>query len=110
MKIELFFLRDCPNYLETRALLEDTLEKEGLAVPIEMVEVTTEKQAKELLFPGSPTIRLDGYDIDDDSAKTSEHGLRFRKYKSPNPRGIATRAIISQGVKRLLEEAKDRGQ
>ena len=38
----------------------------GLAIPldIERIEVTTEAQARELGAVGSPTVRVDGLDID----------------------------------------------
>ena len=38
--------------------------EEGIANEVEVIKVETEEQAHELHFAGSPTIRVDGQDID----------------------------------------------
>jgi hypothetical protein len=38
--------------------------EEGISREVEVIKVETEDQARELRFVGSPTIRLDGQDID----------------------------------------------
>ena len=64
MRVELLYWEECPSYPEARALLEEVLRERGSASEIEMREVTTQEEAEELGFPGSPTIRIDGRDID----------------------------------------------
>jgi len=108
MKVELLFMDDCPNYLETKGLLEDALNGLKLTVPIEMVRVRTEAEANELQFIGSPTIRLDGKDIEEDSDNEGAYGLFFRRYKSPNPRGIPSKAQILRPVNIWANEWKKR--
>jgi hypothetical protein len=64
VRIELLFWEGCPSYPEARALLDRVLAERGLAVPVEMREVTSQEEAERLAFPGSPTIRIDGRDVD----------------------------------------------
>ena len=64
MKIDFLFWRGCPSHPEARALLGDVLAARGLDVEVEEHEVTTNEEAQRLSFPGSPTIRVDGRDID----------------------------------------------
>jgi hypothetical protein len=67
--IELLYWSECPSYPEARALLEDVLRERGIDGGIEMREVTTQEEAEALEFPGSPTIRIDGRDIDPSGAQ-----------------------------------------
>jgi len=108
MQVELLFMDDCPNYLETRALLEDALNGLKITTPIEMVRVRTVEQAQELRFVGSPTIRLDGKDIEED-IEDGPYGLFFRTYTSPNPRGIPSKAQILRPVNIWVNELKKSG-
>ncbi len=64
MKIELLFWEQCPSYPEAKELLEDVLAERGVDVPIEMREIRTHEEAVTHAFPGSPTIRIDGRDVD----------------------------------------------
>ena len=64
MKIEFLFWRECPSHPEARALLDEVLAARGLDAEVEEREVTTTEEAEELAFPGSPTIRVDGRDVD----------------------------------------------
>jgi hypothetical protein len=64
VKIELLFWDGCPSYPEARELLDQVLAEAGVAAEVEMREVRTQEEADELRFPGSPTIRVDGRDVD----------------------------------------------
>ena len=64
MKIDLYYWEGCPSYPEAQALLEQVLADRGLETEIELREVRTQAEAEELRFPGSPTIRIDGRDVD----------------------------------------------
>jgi len=64
VKIELLFWEGCPSYPEARALLDEVLAARGIDAEVEMREVFTDEEAEELRFPGSPTIRIDGRDVD----------------------------------------------
>ena len=60
MKVELLWWEGCPSTPEAREELERALRDEGVDAEVEMVEVTSDEQARAERFPGSPTIRLDG--------------------------------------------------
>lgn len=106
MKVELLFLSDCPNYLETWSILEDVLQSEGVSVPIEMIRVQTAEDAQRLRFPGSPTIRVNGRDIEDGIERKLHYGLRYRGYeRSAKPRCMPGRALIRKAVNERLRES-----
>ncbi len=60
----MFHWEGCPSTPEALELLEDVLRERGITDPIDLREVKTQEEAEELRFPGSPTIRIDGRDID----------------------------------------------
>ena len=62
--IELFYWQGCPSYPEAKSLIEQILAALGRDDEIVMTEVTSNEEAERLRFPGSPTIRVDGRDID----------------------------------------------
>ena len=82
MKVELLWWEGCPSYPEARELLEDVLA--GRA-EIEMREVHSDEEAAALGFPGSPTILVDGRDVDPAGAH-GQPSLSCRIYHLPDGR------------------------
>ena len=64
MDIELLYWEACPSYPEARELLEEVLAAGGVEADIRMTHVGTDAEAERLRFPGSPTIRIEGRDVD----------------------------------------------
>jgi hypothetical protein len=85
VRIELYYWGGCPSYPEAQSLLRDVLVERGITEPIELHEVVTQADAIELAFPGSPTIRIDGRDVDPIGA-SSPPGLTCRVYRLPDGR------------------------
>ncbi len=97
-KVELLYWDGCPSHPEARELLEDVLRERGVEASIQMREVRTQEEAEALRFPGSPTIRIDGTDVDPVGA-TARPALNCRIYHLPDGR---VSPIPSRGQ---LEEA-----
>lgn len=85
MRIDLLFWRECPSYPEARALLHEVLEARGVDAEVVEREVLTQEEAQELAFPGSPTIRVEGRDVDPDGAG-ARPALTCRIYHLPDGR------------------------
>jgi hypothetical protein len=85
VRIELFFWRECPSYPEAQQLLEEVLAARGIEAPVEVHEVTSDEEARRLGFPGSPTIRVDGRDVDPAGA-WARPALTCRIYYLPDGR------------------------
>jgi hypothetical protein len=64
MKIELLYWDGCPSHPEALELLQSVLAERGVEASVEVREVRTTAEAQALRFPGSPTIRIDGRDVD----------------------------------------------
>ena len=83
--IELLYWQGCPSHPEAKALLEGVLAELGRDDEIVMTEVKSDEEAERLHFPGSPTIRVDGRDIDTMGA-SGRPSLTCRIYHFPDGR------------------------
>ena len=85
MKIELLFWDGCPSHPEAHELLREVLADRGIDDEIEVREVHDDAEAEAFGFPGSPTIRIDGRDVDPAGASTPP-SLSCRIYHLPDGR------------------------
>ena len=80
MHVQVLVVPDCPHADTTTAVVRGALEEIGLgAVSIESVLVTSQAQAEQLGFGGSPTVMIDGRDPFADPAQSP--GLACRLYR-----------------------------
>ncbi|MEO9170676.1 MAG: DUF2703 domain-containing protein [Candidatus Aquilonibacter sp.] len=63
--------------------VEQALQHESMRAVVEHVEVNTPELAEDLHFVGSPSIRVDGKDIEP-GADERGHGLMCRTYRDGN--------------------------
>ena len=85
MRVELLFWSGCPSHPEARELVASVLAGRDLAIEVVEHEVTSQEEAERLGFPGSPTILVDGRDIDPEGA-TGRAMLACRIYHLPDGR------------------------
>lgn len=99
MEIEFLIWDGCPSHPEARELLEDVLAERGLDVEVRVREVHTQAEAEELRFPGSPTIRVDGRDVDPQSA-SARPALNCRIYRKADgrPSPVPTREQLEAAL------------
>ncbi len=80
MRVSFLYYEECPSHdLALERLREVMGEKSIPGGEVEVIKVESEEQARELRFIGSPTIRVDGQDIDPPS--DSHYALTCRAYR-----------------------------
>jgi hypothetical protein len=79
--IEFLFWQDCPSHQEALKRLRQVMEDMDLDVPVREIEVLNQEEAERLSFPGSPTIRVNGADVDPAGAALMEVALTCRLYR-----------------------------
>jgi hypothetical protein len=99
MRIEVLFFKGCPNYAPAVERLRTVLHQEGLPPHLESVDVSDPAAAKALGFIGSPTIRIDGMDIEPEARAAKETGLACRRYAGGLPSEEMIRAAIREAGK-----------
>jgi hypothetical protein len=79
VEVSFLYYEDCPSYDLALERLREVMAEEGIPGEVEVVKVETEEQARALRFVGSPTIRVDGQDIDPPG--DSHYALTCRAYR-----------------------------
>jgi len=99
-RVELLWFSDCPNRAAAREMLEDVVARLAPGTPIEDVDATDPAKAAEVRFPGSPTIRVDGRDIDPTYIDSGEYTPRCRLYRTTaGLRGLPERGWIEEALR-----------
>jgi hypothetical protein len=100
VRIQLLWWEGCPSHPEALELLEQVLADRGLKAEIDQREVRTQEEAEELRFPGSPTILVDGRDIDRAGAQ-ARPSLTCRIYRLEDGRvsPVPSRAQIEEALR-----------
>lgn len=78
--IEILYFEGCPNHegLETR--IRSLLDAAGIDETINHRRIDSEDQARAEHFLGSPTVRVNGIDVEPDAHRRDAYGLTCRVY------------------------------
>ena len=106
--VELLWWAGCPSHPQARAELREELAAAGLdEASLREVEITTDEEAEERGFVGSPTILVDGEDVDPDDGPAA---LTCRLYRlrdgrpSPVPDRAEVREALARARRSEIEE------
>lgn len=80
MKIEVLYFNGCPSYPKTVEQIKKVLKEKHVNVAIETMAVETHEEAVTRRFLGSPTIRVNGLDVEIQSRGREDFGLKCRLY------------------------------
>ena len=94
MVIEVFFVPGCPNHQAALDSLNNVLRAASITAAIREVAITDEAMARQLKFPGSPTVRIDGRDVE--STPEESRGLACRLYS--NGSGVPSLESLRRAV------------
>jgi hypothetical protein len=79
--IEVLYVRDCPHYSGTLALVERVRAELGIDTELRTSLIVDQGAAERARFPGSPTVRVDGRDVEPGSEPATEYLLGCRLYR-----------------------------
>jgi hypothetical protein len=96
--VEILYFEGCPNHEPTHALVERLASQLGIDPEIELVEVADPDAAAALRFLGSPTVRVDGVDVEPGAEKRRDFALSCRIYRGG-------RGVSEQPDERWVREA-----
>jgi hypothetical protein len=78
--IEILYLGGCSNHEGLEARIRSLLTAAGIDKTITYRRINSNDQARAERFLGSPTIRIDGVDVDPGAAGRDAYGLMCRMY------------------------------
>ena len=78
--VELLWFADGPNHAAAGSMLADVLAELAPGAIVQDVDATDPAVARRHRFPGSPTIRIDGRDVDPSFSDPGDYTPRCRLY------------------------------
>jgi hypothetical protein len=99
MQIEVLHFGDCPNHLPTVERIDAILREEGCSADVREVLVPDVQTAQRVNFLGSPTVRVNGIDIEPAALDRKDFGLMCRRYAG----GVPSHELIRVAVRSALE-------
>lgn len=78
--IELLWFADCPNHAAARTLLREVVAELAPGSTIRDIDASDPDVAEQVRFSGSPTIRVDGRDVQPDFEDPGDYTPRCRVY------------------------------
>ncbi|MBW2292661.1 MAG: thioredoxin family protein [Deltaproteobacteria bacterium] len=91
MTIEVLYFAGCPNHEPTVQLVREVVETLGVSLEVHEVEISDHQEAEALRFIGSPSVRVDGRDIEPGADDRTEFGFGCRIYGTS---GIPPRDLL----------------
>ena len=96
--VEILYFDGCPNHEPAVELVERIDRELATGAELRLVNVLDEKEATRLRFLGSPTIRVDGVDVDPSTAERSDYVLSCRIF-------ITAHGLAGQPEERWVRDA-----
>jgi len=100
LRVTFQYIDDCPSHEQALARLRKVLNEEAVNAEIDIIKVESDEQAEQLRFVGSPTILLNGDDID--PQVNNRYGLACRAYKLEDGRisPLPSEEMIRRAIRR----------
>jgi hypothetical protein len=91
--VEILYSEGCPHWQQTLADVEATAGELGIDAEVRMVRVRDAAEAEALRFLGSPTVRVEGRDVETGVGERRDHVLACRIYTTEA--GLAGRPPVA---------------
>jgi len=96
MRVQLLYFDDCPNYDATVELIAEVADGLGISVDVEQVRIESTEAAVRHGFIGSPSVRVDGIDVDPSALDRRDFGMACRRYGNS---GVPPRDLIEDALR-----------
>lgn len=104
--IEILYTDECPFWKEALKLIEAVIEESSMEISVKRTKISSLAEAKRLKFPGSPTVRINGVDIDPAVKETEGYvGCRIYRYKE-RMYEYPPREMIKSALGRMIQEKR----
>ncbi len=104
MEIEILFFKGCPNSDAAFERAYEAIATERVAASVQMVEILGAEHAIARRFLGSPTIQIDGEDVEMEARVRTDYGFMCRTYRDSDGgvAGAPSVELISTAIKGRL--------
>lgn len=102
--IEILYTDECPYWKETLKLIQDALREAKMQLTVKTTKISSIEEAKRLSFPGSPTVRINGVDIDRTMKAAQGYvGCRIYRYKG-TAREFPPKEMVKSALEKMIKK------
>jgi hypothetical protein len=110
MEIEILYFDGCPNYRATVSLVERLQKRFYLETEVKETEIKDLDAARAQRFLGSPTVRVNGVDVEPSARLSKDFGMMCRVYDSGGIRvGVPPEDLIRRAFEDAIEATRGEG-
>jgi hypothetical protein len=110
VRIEILAREDCPNRGMAITVVERVVDETGVPAEIEVVEIDSDEDAEELRVLGSPTVLVDGRDVDPQPSSLAAFSADDRIYRTDRgPCGWPEPEWIRDALLRAVAQTNSNG-
>ena len=107
MKIELLVFDGCPNSEPTEKLIRETVSELGADGSIEIVKVVNNDDAVAKRFLGSPSVRVNGKDLEVEEDGTTQYSMRCRIYRTDEGQaGVPSKELLTKAIQAIQKSSE----
>jgi hypothetical protein len=106
VRVEILARKDCDNRGMAAVVVERVAAEMGIPVALEVIDVKSDAQARKWRFLGSPSVRVDGLDVEPGTNESTDFTLGDRVYRSgerglqgwPDDRWIRAALVVARSA------------
>ncbi len=103
VEISILFIHGCPGYFPTKKHIEEIIAEQAIDAEVTLIRIDNDKDARQLHFIGSPTVRVGGMDIEEEFIGSKDYGVRSREYYiDGKPQDFPSKEMIMDAVRKEL--------
>jgi hypothetical protein len=107
MKVEVLYFDGCPSHEALMPRLRELMVATGVDAPVELKRVESVEAAERERFLGSPTLRVNGQDVDPTAGERTDFGLKCRLYPSAaGLRGTVPDEFVLEALTRIRRRCR----
>jgi hypothetical protein len=100
VRIEVLYFDGCPNHKPAIERAQEVLREEGVSAEVLEVNVSEPSMAQALGFLGSPSVRVNGLDVEPEARGVREYGMMCRTYAVNGRReGLPSRDMLRRAIR-----------
>jgi alkylmercury lyase len=110
VNVEVLYFDGCPSHEALLPRLRELMAQAGVAAPVQLTHIESVAAAERERFLGSPTLRINGEDVDPTASERTDFGLKCRLYPSAEGlRGTVPDELVLAALTRP-DEPRDAAQ
>jgi hypothetical protein len=105
--VEVLYFDGCPSHEAVLPRVRELLARAGVATEVELRRVESVEAAERERFLGSPTIRVNGRDVDPTAEQRTDYGMKCRLYATVDGlRGTPPDELIADAIADHAERSR----